>query len=167
VQIGTDLLETARVLRGDRYATETDRKPYAFGAKFGRPYSDVYVVDVKSGERRKALEKVRFFYGGSATGRKVAWYDGKDYWAQDVATGARTNLTAKVQAKFTDVDYDYPNDLTPPADFSGLGEGRPCGSRGGRVRRLEPERGRLRRPAPNERCAGPDDPPLRANVTPR
>jgi len=119
VQIGTDLLETARVLRGDHYATETDRKAYAFGAKFGRPYSDVYVVDVKSGERRKALEKVRFFYGGSATGRKVAWYDGKDYWAQDVATGARTNLTAKVQAKFADADYDYPNDLTPPADFQG------------------------------------------------
>src|SRR5262249_11352416 len=44
VQIGSDLLETARVLRGDRFATETDRKPYPFGAKFGRPYSDVYVV---------------------------------------------------------------------------------------------------------------------------
>jgi len=119
VQIGTNLLETARVLRGDRYATETDREPYSFGTKFGRPYSDVYVVDVKSGERRKALEKVRYFYGGSATGRKVAWYDGKDYWTQDVATGTRTNLTAKVQAKFGDPGYDYPTDLAPPADFQG------------------------------------------------
>jgi dipeptidyl aminopeptidase/acylaminoacyl peptidase len=119
VQIGIDLFEPARVLRGDRYATEADRKPYAFGTKFGRPYSDVYVVDVKTGERRKALEKVRFFYGGSATGRKVAWYDGKDYWTQDVASGARTNLTAKVQATFNDPDYDYPSDLAPPADFQG------------------------------------------------
>jgi len=119
VQIGTDLWETARVLRGDRYATETSRKDYAFGAKFGRPYSDVYVVDVKSGERRKALEKVRFFFGGSATGRKLTWYDGKDYWTQDVATGARTNLTAKVSAKFSDPDYDFPNDMVPPADFQG------------------------------------------------
>jgi len=119
VQIGTDLWETARVLRGDRYATETSRKDYAFGAKFGRPYSDVYVVDVKSGERRKALEKVRFFFGGSATGRKLTWYDGKDYWTQDVATGARTNLTAKVSAKFSDPDYDFPNDMMPPADFQG------------------------------------------------
>ncbi|HEX6053287.1 MAG TPA: prolyl oligopeptidase family serine peptidase [Gemmatimonadaceae bacterium] len=119
VQIGTDLLETARVLRGDRHATETDRKPYAFGAKFGRPYSDVYVVDVKTGQRRKALEKVRYFYGGSPTGQKLAWYDGKDYWAQDVATGARTNLTAKVSANFADPDYDYPGDLTPPAGYHG------------------------------------------------
>jgi dipeptidyl aminopeptidase/acylaminoacyl peptidase len=119
VQLGTDLLETVRVLKGDRFATETDRKPYPFGAKFGRSFSDVYVVDVKTGERRKALEKVRFFYGGSPTGRKLAWYDGKDYWAMDVATGARTNLTSKVQAKFEDPDYDYPGDMTPPADFQG------------------------------------------------
>ncbi len=119
VQVGTDLLETTRVLRGDRFATETDRKPYPFGAKFGRPYSDVYVVDLKSGERRKALEKVRFFYGGSATGRKLSWYDGKDYWTMDVATGARTNLTSRLQADFSDHDYDYPGDMKPPADFQG------------------------------------------------
>ena len=119
VQIGTNLLETARVLRGDRFATETDRTPYGFGAKFGRPYSDVYVIDVKTGERRKTLEKVRFFYGGSATGRKLAWYDGKDYWTQDIATSRRTNLTAKLSAKFGDPDYDFPGDLVPPADFEG------------------------------------------------
>jgi dipeptidyl aminopeptidase/acylaminoacyl peptidase len=119
VQLGTDLLETTRVLRGDRYATETDRTPYAFGAKFGRPYTDVYVVDVNTGERRKALEKVRFFYGGSPTGRKLAWYDGKDYWSQDVASGARTNLTAKVAASFADPNHDYPGDLTPPAGYQG------------------------------------------------
>jgi len=119
VQVGTDLLETTRVLRGDRFATETDRKPYPFGAKFGRPYSDVYVVDLTSGARRKALEKVRFFYGGSATGRKLAWYDGKDYWTTDVATGARTNLTGRLQVDFSDHDYDYPGDMKPPADFQG------------------------------------------------
>jgi dipeptidyl aminopeptidase/acylaminoacyl peptidase len=119
VQIGTDLLETARVLRGEKFATETDHVPFAFGAKFGRPYLDVYVVDVVTGQRRKALDKVRFFFGGSATGRRLAWYDGKDYWSQDVATGARTNLTATITAKdpatFGDPDYDSPTDLPPPS----------------------------------------------------
>ena len=119
VQLATDLLETTRIVRGDRYATETDRKPYSFGTKFGRPYNDVYVIDVKTGERRKALEKVRFFYGASPTGRKLAWYDGKDYWSQDIATSARTNLTAKVTASFGDPDFDSPSDMTPPADFQG------------------------------------------------
>ena len=119
VQIATDLYETTRVLHGDRYATETDRNPYPFGAKFGRPYTDIYLVDIKTGERRKALEKVRFFYGGSPTGRRVAWYDGKDYWSMDVASGGRTNLTARLQTDFSDPDYDYPGDMKPPADFEG------------------------------------------------
>jgi dipeptidyl aminopeptidase/acylaminoacyl peptidase len=123
VQLATDLLETARVLRGDRFATETDRKPYEFGTKFGRPYSDVYVVDVTTGQRRKALEKVRFFYGGSATGRKLTWYDGKDYWTHDVVTGARTNLTAKLAANFGDEEDDHPSDMMGPADFQGWAKG--------------------------------------------
>ena len=119
VQIGTKLLEQVRVLEGARYATESDRDPYAWGEMFGRPYQDVYVVDVKTGARRKALEKVRFFYGASPTGAKLAWYDGKNYWTQDVATGARTNLTEKVQGSFGNPDYDTPTDLSPPAGFAG------------------------------------------------
>ena len=119
VQLASDLFETSRIVKGDRYATEIDRKPYGFGTKFGRPYSDVYVIDVKTGERRKALEKVRFFYGASATGRKLTWYDGKDYWTHDIATGARTNLTAKLSVNWSDPDFDSPSDMTPPADFQG------------------------------------------------
>ena len=119
VRIGTDLWETARVLEGSRYATETDHGPFKFGAMFGRPYTDVYVVTVKTGERRKALEKVRYFYGGSTTGQKLLWFDGKDYWSQDVASGARTNLSVKVQASFTDADDDHPSDMKSPNDVAG------------------------------------------------
>ena len=119
VRIGTDLWETTRVLEGGRYATETDHAQYKFGAMFGRPYDDVYVVNVKTGERRKALEKVRYFFGASTTGQKLLWFDGKDYWSQDVASGARTNLSAKVQANFTDPDDDHPSDMKSPNDVAG------------------------------------------------
>lgn len=119
VPIGTMLLETARVLPGDRWATETDRTPYAFGQMFGRPFQDVYVVDVRTGERRKALEKVRYFFGASATGKQLLSFDGKDYWATDVATLARTNLTSRVSADFTDREFDYPHDFLPPEGVAG------------------------------------------------
>jgi dipeptidyl aminopeptidase/acylaminoacyl peptidase len=119
VRIGTDLWETARVLEGGRYATETDHTPFKFGAMFGRPYTDVYVVNVKTGERRKAIEKVRYFFGASTLGQKLLWFDGKDYWSEDVATGARTNLSAKVQASFTDPDDDHPSDMKSPNDLAG------------------------------------------------
>ena len=118
-QLGEDPLEPPRLLEGGRYAIETDATPYPAGAMFGRDYQDVWVTDAKNGTRRKVLDKVRFFYGGSPTGNKLLAYDGKDYIAVDVATGAHVNLTAKVQGNFSDADYDYPSDLTPPSGFAG------------------------------------------------
>jgi dipeptidyl aminopeptidase/acylaminoacyl peptidase len=113
VQIGSDLQETVTILEGAKHATETDAKPYAWGAKFGRVYRDVYVVDVKTGARKKMLEKVRFTGGRSATGRKLLHFDGEHYWSTDVITGARVNLSAKAPTKFANAEYDTPTDVTP------------------------------------------------------
>jgi len=119
VQLGDDPLEPPRMLEGGRFAIETDATPYPAGAMFGRDYQDVWVTDARTGVRRKVLEKIRFFYGGSPTGTRLLAYDGKDYITVDVATGARTNLTAKVQGSFADPDYDYPSDLTPSSGNAG------------------------------------------------
>jgi dienelactone hydrolase len=90
---------------------------------FGRPYSDIWLINLANGQRSKALEKVRWFYGSSPSGRKLLWYDGKDYWAYDVESGARTNLTAGLAADFSDPDWDYPGDLRPPSDLIGWAKG--------------------------------------------
>ncbi|HSA56363.1 MAG TPA: prolyl oligopeptidase family serine peptidase, partial [Gemmatimonadaceae bacterium] len=44
---------------------------------------------------------------------------GEHYWSIDVETGARTNLTEKVAADFSNPDWDYPGDLVPPVGFAG------------------------------------------------
>lgn len=119
VQVGTNLQEATRVLEGGRYATEVDRSAYEFGTMFGRPYQDVWLVDLRTGARSKALEKVRYFYGGSPSGRRLAWYDGEDYWSMDVETGTRTNLSAAAEVDFSNQDWDYPGDMTPPAGQAG------------------------------------------------
>jgi dipeptidyl aminopeptidase/acylaminoacyl peptidase len=113
VQIGTDLEEQTTILEGSRNATESDASKYAFGAMFGRPYRDVYVVDVKTGTRKLALDKARFTNLRSGTGNKLLTFDGKDYWAYDVPTGAKVNLSAKVPAKFVNTEYDTPTDMVP------------------------------------------------------
>ncbi|MGH7502212.1 MAG: alpha/beta fold hydrolase [Longimicrobiales bacterium] len=122
VQLQANLRETARVLEGDRYVTETDRTPYTFGAKFGRDSEDVYLVDAQSGERRKVLEDIRYFQGGSASGEHLLWFDGQDYWSHDIASDRRTNLTANVDAIFEDTDHDYPVDILPPRGTAGWTE---------------------------------------------
>jgi dipeptidyl aminopeptidase/acylaminoacyl peptidase len=127
VQIGTDLNEQAVPLEGGRYATESDTKPYGWGQKFGRDDEDVYVVDLTTGERKKVLEKVRHYFGANPSGTKLTWSDGKDFWALDIATGARTNLTASLtssrKADFVDHDDDHPNNVPPVIFPAGWAKG--------------------------------------------
>ncbi len=119
VQVARDILETTRVLPDGKHATEVDRSAYAWGTMFGRPYQDIWLVDVRTGQRTKALEKVRYFYGPSPSGKKLAWYDGTNYWSYDIATGARTNLSAVAKTSWADVDWDTPGDMVPPEGNAG------------------------------------------------
>ena len=116
-QLGSDQLETATVLDGDVMATEVDRKPYAFGQKFGRRDQDLWTIDIASGTRKKLLTKIRALFPADPTGRRVPWFDGRDYWVVDVASGARTNLTATLRASkgvdFVDRRDDHPSDVLP------------------------------------------------------
>ncbi len=118
LQLGSDDQESATVLDGDRYLTETDRKPYAWGQKFGRRDEDLYTVDIGTGVRKKLLEKIRFLYDADPTGQRVSWFDGKDFWLVNIATGARVNVTEKVRtsqhADFVDRDDDHPSDVLGP-----------------------------------------------------
>lgn len=114
VQVASDASEATTVLEGDAFAIETNRKSYAFGQKFGRRDEDVDAIDLASGARKKLTTKARFFFTGDPTGARVAQFDGKDYWAINVATGARTNLTAAVKADFVDREDDHPSDVLPP-----------------------------------------------------
>jgi dipeptidyl aminopeptidase/acylaminoacyl peptidase len=119
VPISREQQETTRILAGGKHAIEYDRSSYEFGTMFGRPYQDIWLVDVRSGQRTKTLEKVRYFHGPSPSGRKLAWYDGTNYWSYDIATGTRTNLSAAAKTSFADVDWDFPGDMTPPEGNAG------------------------------------------------
>lgn len=115
--IGSDASENSAILEGDVMATEGDRKPYAFGQKFGRRDSDLWTVNIATGARTKLLTKVRYLFTGDPSGKRVALFDGRDYWTVDVATGTRTNVSAKARAQganFVDREDDHPVDVPTP-----------------------------------------------------
>lgn len=118
VQVGTDLMESARVLEGWTVAMEQVAEPYPWGAKFGRPYRDVWVVDLETGARERVLEQVRYVWD-SADGQYLLWFDGTDYWTAHVASGTKTNITADLGATFANTEYDTPTDLLPPHGVGG------------------------------------------------
>ncbi len=116
VTVGSDLMADATLLHGWAFALEDIAEPYPFGAMFGRPYHDVWSIDVESGERRRLLTRVRYEWP-SGGGRWLVSYDGANYWSRDVATGQRHDLTSNLPASFANTEYDTPTDVVPPYTF--------------------------------------------------
>jgi dipeptidyl aminopeptidase/acylaminoacyl peptidase len=121
-QVGSDAAESAALLHGWRYGIERVAAPYAWGTMFGRRYADVWVVDLATGARSRALEKVRYAWE-SAGGRYLLWFDGTDYWTHDLESGRRTNITTGLATAFADTAYDTPTDLLPPHGVGGWLDG--------------------------------------------
>lgn len=154
VQVGTDLLEAATVTEDWRHGIERVASAYAWGAMFGRPYHDLFTVDLGTGERTRTLEHVRYSWD-SPGGRWLLTFDGHDYWSHDLRSGTRTNLTQRLAGAFADTANDTPTDLLPPHGIGGWLEGdaavllydqydvwrvRPDGSAGERLTDGAPER---------------------------
>ena len=87
-------------------------------------YSDVSLVDLKTGARRKILEH----YNGNASlspgGNYVLYFDeAKGHWfTYRISDGARVNLTERMPVKFFDEGHDTP-DLAPSLGSGGWTDG--------------------------------------------
>ncbi|MBL0179188.1 MAG: S9 family peptidase [Gemmatimonadetes bacterium] len=117
-RVGLDPVDTPTLLEGWRHAVEKPTAKYAWGTMFGRRYVDVVLTDLATGQRTTALEKVRYSYE-SGEGRYLLWYDGKDYWTYEIASGKRTNITAGLATSFVNSGSDSPTDVTPPYGVGG------------------------------------------------
>lgn len=78
-------------------------------------YSDLYVVDVTTGDRTLVAEMVRGGGSLSPTGRYITHWDGfeKKWFAIDTQTGTSTDLTGGMSVPFHDVLDDHPDALRP------------------------------------------------------
>ena len=123
LQIGTDNQEHVSILEGAQHATETDIKPYSFGTKFGRPYQDLYLIDLNTGQREKIIEKVRYHFGKSPDGNSILYFSGKDYWIYNIKERKHLNLTKDLDTKFANDEFDYPVKQFPPFFIAGWVKG--------------------------------------------
>jgi acetyl esterase/lipase len=122
VQVGTALDRDAILTEDWRFGIERDSDPYPWGTMFGRPYHDLWVTEVATGARRKALEEVRYSWV-SPGGRFLLSFDGEDYWTHDLDSGAEARITQGLPAGFANLEYDIPTDLLPPYGVGGWLEG--------------------------------------------
>jgi dipeptidyl aminopeptidase/acylaminoacyl peptidase len=92
-----------------------DGKPYRKQNQWEQHnYNDLYLVDVKTGERKLIAKKVRS--GGiSPKGKFVMWFDWKShqYISYEVATGKTIVATKDIKVPLFDEDDDHPDDPPP------------------------------------------------------
>jgi dipeptidyl aminopeptidase/acylaminoacyl peptidase len=114
VRLADDAMKNAALAPKQKYAIGRDTKPYEYMSYLhGKLYTDVYVIDPKTGVKKKAVEKlVSVFFGGasvsaSPTGTHFLYYKDGHYHAYDMVAGKSTNVTEAVSASFVDTEDDH------------------------------------------------------------
>jgi hypothetical protein len=117
VRLSDDALRQVTLLPHDRFAYGVDSRDYDQRASYdGRRYADIYTVDLKTGAKTIALKKTLSFFGlPSPDGRQLLfWGDDANYWALDLATGQKRNVTKDAPVSFANTDDDHNNIVAPP-----------------------------------------------------
>jgi len=123
VQLGDTLVQLDGIPENPLRAMASSSVPYLKESTWTGGAEDVYLVDVENGERTLVVEG----YGsqGSAAnswigvsspsvslssgGRFLVWFSDDHWHLYDAETGARRNLTERLDIPFYDVDHDYPS----------------------------------------------------------
>jgi len=119
VRLGGDLMEEVALAAGQKVAVGLDGKPYDRERMFGPIYRDLYVMDVASGDRVKAADRIEFQFGPSATGRYLLYLRDNHYWVYDRSTRQHTNITAKLGTGFINFRDDHTVKQKPPYGVGG------------------------------------------------
>ena len=91
-----------------------DGRAYEKETTWDGRYTDVWLVDAKSGQRTRVLERLRGNVSTSPQGKYLLWFS-TDYhwWSLDIATGVRRDLTGALPVPFHQHDDDHPEPDSP------------------------------------------------------
>ena len=122
VQLEDKTLETVRTsLKGNgKYAAGISYKPYLKMQSWCDPeYSDIYSVNVLTGERKLIFEKARYRAWISSGGNYILWFntDDSSYYSYSNINNEYYQLTKSIHLQFCDELWDMPN---PPEPY-GIG----------------------------------------------
>jgi dipeptidyl aminopeptidase/acylaminoacyl peptidase len=126
LQLADNTMNTLTPGEGGAYVVGADDRAYRRMVDFDGNYSDLYLVDTRTGIRSLAIKG--FKGGGGAAGaggatlspdnKHLLWYKDKNWWTMTVPNGAPVNLTAHVKAAFFNDEHDTPD---APTSFGNAG----------------------------------------------
>jgi dipeptidyl aminopeptidase/acylaminoacyl peptidase len=103
----------------DKWAIGSDVRAYELeGNLSGRSFRDVYAINMTSGDRKLIKKQLRWGYGPSQDGTKWFYYENRNFFVYDLASGAVRDITAGLPTSFVDVEDDH-NVVDPPLNPMG------------------------------------------------
>ena len=97
-----------------QFAIGTDVRKYELAGNLdGRRYRDIYAIDLKTGSRTLAAERLRWLNGANPQSDKFLYYKDGDYHTYDMVAGEHRNITDNVGTSFINSEDDH-NVVDPP-----------------------------------------------------
>jgi dienelactone hydrolase len=119
IRLADDEMRTVTLAPGDRWAIGMDDREYELmGNLSGQRFQDVFAVDLRTGQRKLASRRLRWFNGASPDGTAFLFYEDGHYHVYSLATGQARNITQGVAASFVNMEDDH-NVVKPPAGVIG------------------------------------------------
>ncbi len=113
VQLADATMADVNPTEDGRWGVGIDDRAYRPLVEYDERYSDSYLVDLRTGDRKQLVKKGRFPLTISPNGEFAVSFDGRDWHSLATATQKAINLTASLGVKFFEELTDTPN--TPPA----------------------------------------------------
>ena len=113
VQLADGNMTEATPNEDGSWAAGADDKPYRPMVEYDQRYSDTYLVNTVTGERKLIVKKNRNTPTWAPDGKHLIYFDGRDWQSVAVATAETVNLTKGIGVAFFNEEDDHP--ATPPA----------------------------------------------------
>ncbi len=114
LRLADDTVRSVSVAPKQLWAIGYDNREYELAGNLdGRRYQDVYVINMKTGERKLVLEKFRWSIVPSPNGTHFLYYNDGQYFTYEMATGKMFNITQDVPTSFINTEDDH-NVIDPP-----------------------------------------------------
>ncbi len=121
IQIANERIKNISISPKYRYAIGYDRTDYELEANLsGKRYSDIYSINLKTGEKKLLLKKIRWYFSPSYDGSSLLFYKDKNFYRLSLFNGKQYNLTSKIPTTFVNLDDDH-NVKDPPVPQYGWG----------------------------------------------
>ncbi len=114
IRLADDDLRDVTAAPKQRWGIGVDTRSYELkGNLDGRRYQDIYTLDLKTGIRKPAVERCRWFYGPSPDGTRFLYYADGHFLVYEMAEGRSVNITKDIPVSFVDTEDDH-NVVKPP-----------------------------------------------------